>query len=157
MCEGGRGGPLTLRRPTRCEQVTHTFSTPTEPSEAAVQQSYLLAIAITSLSLAVLCAAASWMLASRVTRLESQRPPSESALATLAADQAECFSALEKVTTTVKRLANRKGMQDAREAKSHAPPPPGASKAEVRAYYGLTRDGPEFARKQMSLVPSAKE
>jgi hypothetical protein len=79
-------------------------------------------------------------------------PPSESHLARVEADQAELFSTLEKLTTTVKRLSSRQGMRDVRERQSGEAPPQGTSKADLLRYYGMAgKVGPDFARAQMSF------
>lgn len=119
---------------------------------------WLLATAITSICLAAACVSACWIAVSRCSLMvKSLRellstPPSETRLARIEADQAELFSILESVTTTAKRLSSRSGMRELRE-RSPGPPPPGASKAELRRYYGFTKDGPEFARRQLEIVP----
>jgi len=124
----------------------------------AAQPPWLLATLITSICFSALCASACWIAVLRCSQMvRSLRaliatPPSETKLAALSADQAELFSTLEKLTTTVKRLSSRSGMQQLRE-RDPGPPPPGASKAEVRRYYGFTHDGPEFAKHQLQLVP----
>jgi len=84
-------------------------------------------------------------------------PPSEAQLATLAADQAELFSTLGKLTTTVKRLSSRAGMQDYRErAATVEAPPIGTSKAELLRHYGMSgKVGPAFAQAQLDLERNA--
>lgn len=82
-----------------------------------------------------------------------------SAIASLQVDQAELFSTLEKLTTTVKRLSSRAGMQDvrAREATTSTPEV-GASKRDLLAHYGmLGKVGPEFAREQMRRERETKQ
>jgi hypothetical protein len=109
---------------------------------------WLLITSITSICLAVVSAAISWSVGFRCTRaLKSLRaqlrtPPSDAKLAQLAADQAECFSALEKLATTTKRLSSRKGMQDVRARQANDPPPIGAPKSELRRHYGITGRSP---------------
>lgn len=69
----------------------------------------------------------------------------------MAADQAALFSTLEKLTTTVKRLSSRNGMRELRETHATAPPH-GASKAQLREFYGISRmSGPEQAQHQLEL------
>jgi hypothetical protein len=117
---------------------------------------WLLATLILSGLAVVASAVACWIAVSRASQLSkslhalAQTPPSDVKLAQAMADQAELFSTLEKLTTTVKRLSSRAGM---REVQADEPPPKGASKAELRRYYGFERDGPDFARRQMQLVP----
>lgn len=101
-----------------------------------------LITSILSLSVAATSAVACFRLASRFTRHQKwarglvMTKTSDAALAAINADLAESFSTLEKLTTTVKRLSSRAGMQDVRERRStQDPPPPGASKAELRAFY----------------------
>ena len=77
----------------------------------------------------------------------------ESRLAELSADVASLSSSFEKVARLQSRLNSRAGMRELRARDENAEPPPGASKAELRRFYGLTRDGPEFAKRQLSLVP----
>jgi len=108
---------------------------------------------------AVCCVVAVSKLASRSTPRAKpkdsppQTPLSEAQLATLAADQAELFSTLGKLTTTVKRLSSRAGMQELRERRE-APeaPPVGTSKAELLKHYGMSgKVGPAFAQAQLEL------
>lgn len=99
-------------------------------------------------------------LARRVARLSklasrsSNRVPDparwESRLAELQADVLSLSSTFEKVAKQTMRLNSRAGMRELREREA---PPVGTSKAELRKFYGLNTDGPEFARRQMSLVP----
>lgn len=109
---------------------------------------FSVATLIFSTALAACCVLACWKWASSSTprrKSPASEPatPTSGQLATVLADQAELFSALEKLTTTVKRLSSRAGMQDHREKLSAeasaatAPPPPGTPKAELRRYYGL--------------------
>jgi len=115
---------------------------------------FSLATSILSLSLVAVCVGVCSRLASRCTRALKRRPPSESILNQLAVDQAGLSSALQSMATTVKRLSSRHGMQDLRSRQvASEPPPPGASKSEIRKFYGFTQDGPEFARRQLQLVP----
>lgn len=110
-----------------------------------------------------------WRQASASTRRSKQPPtspatppsetPSESRMARLAADQAELFSTLEKLTTTVKRLSSRQGMRDARERDaaeaSNSAPPVGTSKADLLRHYGMSgKVGPAFAQAQLELEHS---
>lgn len=124
-----------------------------------------LAITISSMSLAAAYALVSWRWGSRSTparkRPSSPEPTENSpevsvtaALAQLAADQAALFSTLEKLTTTVKRLSSRHGMQDLRErsSPSQTDPPPGTSKAELLRHYGMSgKVGPAFAQAQLDI------
>jgi len=114
---------------------------------------FLLATSITALCLAAAAALVCWRLAFRCTRALKRRPPSESTLTQLAADQAALASSFQSMATTVKRLSSRYGMAERRsnQAASEAPPH-GASKVELRRHYGLTTSGPEFARRQLSLI-----
>jgi len=118
----------------------------------------LLLTTILSVLCAAGCVAVCFKLASRCTRVLKRRPPSELTLSQLATDQAALYSSFQSMATTVKRLSSRAGMQElrSRPAASEAPPP-GASKAELRKYYGLQAAGPEFAKKQLSLVSDTKE
>jgi predicted secreted protein len=103
---------------------------------------------ILSIFLAAASAAGCWRLASRVGRALNRKPPSESTLAKLAADQAEVFSSLESLATTVKRLSSRRGMQDMRARREAEP----MSKAELLRSLnmsGLT--GAAFAQRQLQL------
>lgn len=121
--------------------------------------------------LSVMCAIAGFALgfflrASASTR--RQKPPAspestlgsgaESAMARLHADQAELFSTLEKLTTTVKRLSSRAGMADLRAgSKTEAPPPLGTDKATLLRYYGMSgKVGPAFAQAQLDLENSRR-
>lgn len=124
----------------------------------------LLATSITSLLLAVTSVAISWSVASRCTRaVKSLRaalrtPPSNARLIQLETDQAALSSGLSSVTTTVKRLSSRNGMQDVRARQAQEPPPIGATKAELRRHYGIAgMNGPDQARHQLSLVPNNQE
>lgn len=122
---------------------------------------WLLAMTIALLFLVVGCVVAFSSRGSASTRRkksEPEQPPTQisaAAMAQMAADQAELFSTLEKLTTTVKRLSSRQGMRDIREreAESSASPPPiGTSKADLLRHYGMHgKVGPEFARAQQEL------
>lgn len=99
-------------------------------------QMWSLAMSTASILLAAASAIACWRLALRCTRALSRKPPSESTLAKLAVDQAELFSSVESLATTVKRLSSRRGMQELRSSRAASEaPPPGASKAELREFY----------------------
>jgi len=113
----------------------------------------LLGTTILSASCAVGCVVACLRLGSRCTRVLKRRPPSELTLSQLAADQAALHSSFQSMATTVKRMSSRAGMAElrSRPAASEAPPL-GATKAELRRHYGLTAAGPEFAKRQLSLV-----
>lgn len=124
---------------------------------------WLLSIAIFSLSVGVCCVLVCWRVATRYTQDRKWlrglvlTKTSDAKLAAIQADQAELFSTLEKLTTTVKRLSSRAGMQDVRERHSSTstPPPPGTPKAELRRYYGMQgKSGPEIARHQLTMVPN---
>jgi len=96
------------------------------------------------------------VLASRATKREQAPAKWESSLRDLAAEVASLSSSYEKVAKLVTRLNSRAGMRELRserDASEAAPPPLGASKAELRRHYGLNTSGPDFARRQMSLVP----
>jgi len=125
-----------------------------------------LLIAIFSLSVAVSCALACWRAVTRSTAaLKSLRrlvltETSDAKLSKVAVDQAELFSTLAKLTTTVTRLSSRIGMRDVRERQSQAgdAPPPGTSKAELRRHYGVAGlSGPQIAQRQLSMVPNNSE
>jgi len=125
-----------------------------------------LGIAIFSLSVAVCSVLVCWRTGTRCTRaLKSLRglvltQTSDAKLSRALADQAELFSTLERLTTTVKRLSSRAGMQDvrARGSQEGEPPPVGTSKAELRRHYGLVgKSAPEIARAQFSMVPNNSE
>lgn len=105
---------------------------------------FLLITATLSTLLAVISAVVSWRGASRSTqlrkwlRVQLQTKLSQSALAALAAEQAEFSSTLSSLTKTVKRLTARYGMQDARAAQSEGdaakPPPVEAGKEALRRW-----------------------
>ena len=108
----------------------------------------LLITSIISICLAVISAAISWRVGFRCTRaLKSLRaalstPPSHARLTQVEADQAALSSALSSVTTTVKRLSSRHGMQDIRARRADEPPPIGTPKAELRKFYGVKGPAP---------------
>lgn len=117
---------------------------------------WLLATSILSLLLAAGSVIVSFREASRSTRVRKWlreqvlTKTSEPRVAKLEADQAELFLILEKLTTALKRVTSRAGMQELREKRGNAPPPPGASKAELRRYYGIAGvPGPEVAARQL--------
>lgn len=117
---------------------------------------WLLATSIISIFLAVASVAVCWREASRSTRArkwlreQTLTKTSEPRVAKLEADQAELFLILGKLTTAMKRVTSRAGMQDLREKRANAAPPPGASKAELRRYYGIAGvPGPEVAARQL--------
>lgn len=114
-----------------------------------------LTMSILSLLVAVACVGRCLSLASRVTRALNRKPPSESTLSKVVADVADLNSSFQSLARTLKRLSSRHGMQELREhrATAEAPPPIGTSKAELRRYYGLQASGPEFAKRQLSIVP----
>lgn len=110
-------------------------------AENALQSLLLTVILLTSL--AVISAAVACWQAFRSTRLTNslraqlQTPTSAARLETLAAEQAEFASSLQKITTTVKRLSSRYGMAELRERRADEEPPPvGAPKAQLRMFYG---------------------
>ena len=118
----------------------------------------LLGTGIASILLVVGYALASWGAGSRSTRRtkstpEPQTPISDAHYASLKAEIAELYSTLEKLTTTVKRISSRHGMQELRERETaHGAPPPGTPKADLLRHYGLAgKQGPEFARAQMAM------
>lgn len=122
-----------------------------------------LNIAITSTLLVVFCVAAVFRRASRSTppkkpplllaQTQPLPPPSDPKWAQLETDQAELFSTLGKLTTTVKRLSSRAGMQDVRaRGEAREAPPKGTSKAELLRFYGMSgKVGPSFAQAQLEL------
>jgi len=122
----------------------------------------LLATLISSVLALAGCVTACWIVGSRASRHSkllrelAQMPPSDASLAKCMADQAELFSTLGKLTTTVKRLSSRAGMEEHRARQDDAAPPPGTDKATLRKHYGFTRDGPEFAAHQLALVPKER-
>lgn len=103
---------------------------------------FLQVTVILSTLLAAGCAVACWHLASRFTQLQRwarkrvMTETSDAKLAGVLADQAELFSTLGKLTTTVKRLSSRHGMQDLRERHSSpAGPPPLGDKKAAREFF----------------------
>lgn len=74
----------------------------------------------------------------------------------LEAQIADLNSSFDALMDSHKRLRSRSGMRELREKdqqREGEPPPPGASKEEVRAYYGLSgKVGPDWARQQMSIA-----
>lgn len=122
-----------------------------------------LAIAITSICLAAICASACWIAVSRSTRLtnalrELQRTPTSAArFETLEAEQAEFALSLQKLSSTVKRLSSRYGMAELRERReADAQPPVGAPKAQLRLWAArrtgvMPGVGPEFAKAQLKF------
>lgn len=93
-------------------------------------------------------------LASLATRREQAPERWESALRELRDEQVSLSSSFEKLQRQVMRLNSRAGMRELRDREAPpSAPPVGASKAELRKHYGFTQDGPEFAKRQLSLVP----
>jgi len=133
--------------------------------DAAALLSWSLTL-ICSLSVLAWSVAAAWRWGSQSTP-RPKRPaspastpdspsPSLARLESLAADQADLCSTLEKLTTTVKRLSSRQGMRDVREreaaADSNSGPPRGTSKADLLRHYGMSgKIGPAFAQAQLEL------
>jgi len=91
-----------------------------------------LGISLLSTALAVASVVVCSRVGSRFTRVLTRKPPSESTLAKLAVDQAELFSSLDSLTTTVKRLSSRRGMQELRSDRAASEIPNNLSKAELR-------------------------
>jgi len=118
-----------------------------------------LLMSILSGLVAVGCVVRCLTLASRVTRALNRKPPSESTLSKVVADVAELNSSFQSLARTLKRLSSRHGMAELRETRAAAegPPPIGTPKAELRKYYGLQQSGPEFAKRQLQLVPPNKQ
>jgi len=127
---------------------------------------WLLVTVILLPLLAVVFALACWLVASRSTPSRKSKPSTEptpisdAGLARVQADQAELFSTLEKLTTTVKRLSSRAGMEDLRERRkgetsghsTSTTPPLGVSKADLwRHYMPGASAGPEFAKRQQQI------
>lgn len=120
---------------------------------------FWLTMLIISQLLVVAFAVACWRWGSPSTRRAKQppfttpTPPSAPDLARVEADQAELFSTLAKLTTTVKRLSSRAGMQELRANRGQGDVPPvGTSKAELLRHYGmLGKIGPSFAQAQLDL------
>lgn len=96
-------------------------------------------------------------LASHATKRMQAPQMWESRLAEMCAEVASLSSSFEKVARLQSRLNSRAGMRELRERDRVAAPPPGTSKSELRRFYGLTRDGPDFARRQLSIVPTEHE
>lgn len=90
-------------------------------------------------------------LASVATRREQAPQMWESRLADVQAELAVLSSSFEKVSMQLARQNSREGMRRLRGSRADSPPPPGASKAELRKYYGLQAVGPEFTRQQQAL------
>lgn len=116
----------------------------------------LLITGIASLCCVAAYALGSWRAGSRSTRARKppvSPPPTsdlESRFAKIEADQVELFSTLQKLTTSMKRLSSRAGMQDLREREAHAPPPMGTPKSELRKHYGVAgMNGPAQAALQL--------
>lgn len=67
-------------------------------------------------------------------------PASDGRLAKLEQEMAELQSTLASLTTTLRRISSREWKKDQRERaaadQTTAPPPHGASKAQLRAFYG---------------------
>lgn len=117
---------------------------------------WLLATSILSLLLAASSVIVSLREASRSTRVRKWlreqvlTKTSEPRIAKVEGDQAELFLILEKLTTALKRVTSKAGMAELREKRANAPPPVGASKAELRRYYGIAGvPGPEVAARQL--------
>lgn len=90
-------------------------------------------------------------LASASTREEKAPPMWESRLADLAAEVASLSSSFEKVTRELTRLNQRHAMRALRADRKDEAPPLGASKAELRQYYGIAGlSGPQQATLQQS-------
>ncbi len=91
-------------------------------------------------------------------RSQLMTPPSDAKLNELLADQVALSSALASVGKTVKRLSSRSGMEELRAERKSAAPPPGASKEEVRKYYGLNGlTSAEIARRAQSGINSSED
>jgi len=115
-----------------------------------------LIIVISSTLLLVGCALGAFLAASRSTPRRKQQgspPPMsdfEIRFAKVEAEQAELFSTLQKLTTTLRRLSSRAGMEDLRERRSNDPPPIGTPKAQLREHYKLTGlSSQQIAQRQM--------
>jgi len=134
----------------------HTFSTLGVILMVVCALLFSLGTAIASVYWAASSARRSLKRVSAATNAEQAPPKWESRLRDLETELASLSSNFEKVTRQLMRLNSRAGMRELRERDQEAPraPPPGASKAELRRFYGLTQDGPEFARRQLQLVPS---
>jgi hypothetical protein len=150
------------------------FSTPGVTPTAVVVLLCLLGTVFLLMLLVALYASVRWMRGSASTRRPKpssstapiQTSDLEARVAQMAADQAALFSTLEKLTTTIKRLSSRAGMQDRRErskeerefADQASPPPVGASKTELLRHYGMAgKIGPDFARAQQQYETRKKE
>lgn len=100
-------------------------------------------IAIASICSLVSFALAAWLAGSRSTprRKPPASPPAmsdfEIRFAKVETDQAELFSTLAKLTTSMRRLSSRAGMEDLRERRSSEAPPIGTPKAQLREHYKL--------------------
>lgn len=125
---------------------------------------WLLLTLLTSISWGVGYACGRLKRASRSTPPTKPKDSPEttpiSELSKLQAEQAALYSALESVTTTVKRLSARHGMREKRERDregSNEAPPIGASKTELLRHYGVAGlTGPGFAKKQMEIELETK-
>lgn len=95
-------------------------------------------------------------LASLATKREQAPQLWESRLAEVGAEVASLSSSFEKVSMQFSRLNSRVGMRNLRADRDEdrGPPPPGATKAELRKYYGLQAVGPDFTRQQQNLERS---
>lgn len=108
-------------------------------------------IGITSIFLVAGYAVASWREGSRSTRAKKSAPEpaltpiSESRLAKLEAEMAELWSLLEKNTAAMSKLSSRLARRN--ERAQPEVPPVGASKTELRKFYGIEgKTPPEVAR-----------
>lgn len=135
------------------------FYTLTEESTVNALLWCSLLTSLLSILVAVGCVARCLSLASRVTRALNRKPPSASTLSKVVADVAELNSSFQSLARTLKRLSSRHGMAELREERANhsGPPPIGTPKPMLRQYYGLTQSGPEFARRQLQLVPPNKQ
>src|SRR5688572_33424676 len=122
----------------------------------------LLITGIASILCVVASAVVSWRLGSRSTR-PKKPPPSappmsdfEIRFAKVEADQAELFSTLQRLTTTMRRLSSRAGMEELRERRANEPPPLGTPKSKLREHYGIAGKTPQQVA-QMQLIQGAKE
>lgn len=110
---------------------------------------FLLVTAILSGSLGVVCAlvylrAGFRSTPSRKSRAEPLTPASDERLAKVEAEQAQLWSTLESLTTTLKRISSRRAMANLRGTPSgDEPPPPGTSKQDLRKFYGLDKLTPQ--------------
>lgn len=114
-----------------------------------------LITSIFSACIAVSCAVVSWRWVSRSIALRKwarglvMTRTSDARQAATDAELAELHSTLQKLTTTVRRLSSRAGMQELRERRSaqpstDAPPPPG-DKAAARRFYLLGKSPAQVA------------